>query len=181
MPATTTAHPPMPRALQVLIATLLLATAAVDARAQQGAGSDKDPTVVIARTVHPRVAYRGIPLEENPVQTEATTFPGTVFHGAMDSMIGELVDGELGQRGSAGIATGDAVQSALDNGLSGLAPGALLGAGSASGGPARGPGASVGGAVSGVGSAVGSATSNIGSLVTNSVMQAVGKAGDGGP
>lgn len=199
MPSTAAIHHRVPRVLPALLGTVLvLALAATaPARAQDGrpsaegggtdegdstasTGAGKDPSVVIARTVHPRIAYRGVPLEDNPIRSEATTFPGTVFHGTMDSLMGELVEDELGQHGSAGVMAGAAVQSAVGQGLPGLTGGALPGAGSGPA-PSIGPGASVGGAVGGVGAAVGNATSNIGSLVTNSVMQAVGKTQGGGP
>ena len=200
MPSTAATRHHVPRALPALlgsvVALVLLAAAPVRAQdtgpAVEGtpAGSDgaasagtaKDPTVVIARTVQPRVAYRGVPLEENPIHSEATTFPGLVFHGTMDSVLGELVEGELGQHGSAGVMAGAAVESAVGRGLSGLTGGTLLGAGAGAGSaPSLGPGASAGGAVGGVGTAVGNATSNIGSLVTNTVMQAVGTTQGGGP
>ena len=197
MPSTAAIRHSVPRALPALLGSILALglAAAAPARAQDAgpseeggagpasvAGPAKDPTVVIARTVQPRIAYRGVPLEDNPIHSEATTFPATVFHGTMDAMMGELVDDELGQHGSAGVMAGAAVQSAVGRGLSGLTGGTLLGAGSSAGPAASiGPGASVGGAVGVVGSAVGNATSNIGNLVTTSVMQAVGKTQGGGP
>ena len=200
MPSTAVTRHRVPRALPALlgsvVALVLLAAAPVRAQdtgpASEGtsggsdgaasAGTATDPTVVIARTVQPRVAYRGVPLEENPIHSEATTFPGLVFHGTMDSVLGELVEGELGQHGSAGVMAGAAVESAVGRGLSGLTGGTLLGAGAGAGSaPSLGPGASAGGAVGGVGTAVGNATSNIGSLVTNTVMQAVGNTQGGGP
>ena len=146
-----------------------------------GAAPGKDPTVIIARTVQPRIAYRGVPLEDNPIHSEATTFPGIVFHGTMGSLMGELVEEELGQHGSAGVMAGAAVQSTVGRALPGLAGSPLTGAGAGHAAPAMGPGASVGGAAGGVGAAVGNATANIGSLVSTSVMQAVGKTQGGGP
>ncbi len=101
--------------------------------------SAKDPTVIIARTVQPRIAYRGVPLEDNPIHSEATTFPGIVFHGTMGSLMGELVEEELGQHGSAGVMAGAAVQSTVGRALPGLAGSPLAGAGAGHAAPAIGP------------------------------------------
>jgi hypothetical protein len=61
-----------------------------------------DPKLVIARTVEPRIAYRGVPREDNPIRSQATTFPSSVFHGAIGGIVDELAeDGALAERGAA--------------------------------------------------------------------------------
>lgn len=152
-----------PRHRAVLAATLsLFAAPAVAAADGNGTWSDAaagqaDPTVVITRTVHPRVAYRSVAKADNPVATEATVFPGQVFHGTLGLALGGLVDdGALDQRGSAGAAIGQTVNAALSAALAPLAGNAVGGRLSA------GPSAAAGGA-----------TVALGGLIRSSVMQAV--------
>src|SRR3546814_12492119 len=96
-----------PRAPQVAAQT---GPAAANA---DGAGSAKDPGMVIARTVNPRIAYRGIPTEENPIHSEATLFPARTFHSAIDGITGQLLgDDALGARGSDGVHAGAATEAA---------------------------------------------------------------------
>lgn len=143
------------------------------ARAQQAAGaSAQDPALVIARTVQPRIAYRGVPLEDNPVHSSATTFPARIFHGTLDRTITQLVDGDLGQRGSAGVAAAASAMPALSSATTSLGGSALLGP-SASGGTSIGPAATVGGAVGG-------ATAGLGGLITGNVMQTLDATRSGG-
>lgn len=133
-----------------------------------GAAAAEDPGMVIARTINPRIAYRGIPTEDNPIHTEATLFPARAFHAALDGTIGELLGDEaLGARGSAGIhagiaagSAGVATQAAIGRVFLGGSgpPGAGVGAGATS----IGPGAIAGGTVS---RAVGGATAGFGGLV----------------
>ncbi|MEH6418251.1 hypothetical protein [Pseudomonas sp. CGJS7] len=127
-----------------------------------------DPSIVIARTVHPRIAYRALPAQDNPVRTEATAFPGRVFHGTLErSLAPVLGDAELDQHGSSGLSPTAATQA-----LTGLlvptagntGAGAMLGPSASA--PPMGPTASVGGAVT-------AATAGIGDLITGSVMQAL--------
>ena len=120
-----------------------------------GAEPTKDPGMVIARTVNPRIAYRGIPIEENPIHSEATLFPARTFHSAIDGITGQLLgDDALGARGSAGVHAGAATEAAMSRVIAGesspLGPGlgrrtAGMGANAALGG--AGGGAAVGGAV----------------------------------
>lgn len=134
-----------------------------------GAG-DEDPNMIIARTLQPRVAYRGIPTEDNPVQVRATMFPAQIFHRTLNGTLDRLLgDGELNQRGSSGLALNAATQALTGPALGGNA---LLGP-SAAGGPPIGPSATVGGAV-------GAATAGLGDLITHSVMQAVAPAASAG-
>ncbi|RDZ26581.1 hypothetical protein DX914_16480 [Lysobacter silvisoli] len=161
--------------LRAALATALTAAAllAGSARAQQASepGADEDPNLIVARTVQPRIAYRGIPTEDNPVMVRATTFPAQIFHGTLNGTLDQLLgDGDLGQRGSAGMAVHAATQA-----LTGPALGnnVLLGPGGSAGAPPMGPGASVGGAI-------GAATAGLGDLITHSVMQAVAPAANGG-
>ncbi len=141
----------------------------------------ENPGMVVARTVNPRIAYRGVPTEENPIHTEATLFPARTFHAALDGTIGELLGDEaLGARGSAGIhagvvagSVGAATQSAI--GLVFLGGSGPLGSNMGAGATSIGPGAAVGGAV---GRAVSGGTAGFGSLI--GAMPAVVPARQGG-
>ncbi|HVI24832.1 MAG TPA: hypothetical protein VM576_01360 [Xanthomonadaceae bacterium] len=66
-----------------------------------------DPTLVVTRTVHPRVAYRGLPASDNPVAAQATLFPAQAFAGTIGATL--VDDDALAQRGSAGLAQGAAL------------------------------------------------------------------------
>lgn len=167
-------QPATARAAALGLATMFV-TFAGAAQGQQAGPASEDPTVVVARTVHPRIAYRALPAQENPIRTEATTFPGQVFHGTLDRSLAPLIgDAELGQHGSSGLSP-----SAATGALTGLlVPTESLGASGNNGllGPSAtapmGPTASVGGAVT-------NATAGIADLVTGSVMQALAPQGNG--
>ncbi|ALN60635.1 hypothetical protein GLE_5294 [Lysobacter enzymogenes] len=151
------------------LAALVLAAALPGVRAA-GPGADPTPgadtTVVIARTVHPRIAYRALPAQDNPVRTEATTFPGQVFHATLSRSLAPLDDAALGQHGSGGLG----VAAAADAASAMLVPAAATGAGATFAGPGAsaplGASASVGGAVVG-------ATAGLGDTLTGAVMQAL--------
>lgn len=133
-----------------------------------GAMAVEDPSMIIARTINPRIAYRGIPTEQNPIHTEATLFPARTFHAALDGTIGELLGDEaLGARGSAGIhagvaagAVGAATQSTIR--LVFLGGSSPLQSRTGAGATSIGPGATFGGTVS---RAVGGGTAGFGGLV----------------
>lgn len=126
----------------------LLLTAAVPAWAQDAASTGaEDHTLVAARSVMPRIAYRAHPDPKmNPVKVEATTFPGRIFHGAIGGLTGMLVDESILQGTSAdgGPVSTVAAPNALQNLPHGLGAGGTGGAGRTP----VGMGASVGGAVS---------------------------------
>ncbi|MGH8083694.1 MAG: hypothetical protein ACREPV_00255 [Lysobacter sp.] len=134
--------------------------------------SAKDPGMVIARTVNPRIAYRGIPTEENPIHSEATLFPARTFHAAIEGITGQLLgDDALGARGSAGVHAGAATDAAMRRVFAGeaspLGPGlgaraAGMGASGVVGGPGAMGGTAVGGAV---GRAVGGSGGMTGGLL----------------
>ncbi|MEI2432327.1 hypothetical protein RDV84_07095 [Lysobacter yananisis] len=145
------------------LAALVLAAALPGVRATEPGA---DTTVVIARTVHPRIAYRALPAQDNPVRTEATTFPGQVFHATLSRSLAPLDDAALGQHGSGGLG----VAAAADAASAMLVPAAATGAGATFAGPGAsaplGASASVGGAVVG-------ATAGLGDTLTGAVMQAL--------
>lgn len=150
-----------------VLACAALAFAAAAVPGVRAAEPGADPSVIVARTVYPRIAYRALPVQDNPVRTEATTFPGRVFHATLDRSLTPLLDdAALGQRGSGGI--GVAAATGAVTGL--LVPSAGVGAGAALAGPTAaaplGASASVGGAVIG-------ATAGLGDTLTGAVMQAV--------
>lgn len=165
MPACINVRHPCPP-MELAIALALLASGAAQAQSGgdvAGPAEGKDPSVVITRTVQPRIAYRGVPVEDNPIHAEATTFPAGVFHRALGEMMGELVgEDALGQHGSAGLAGQGAAQGlAADSRLLGSA--SMFGP--TASGSARvpaGQGAAVGGAVSG-------ATSGIAGAITGAM------------
>ncbi|QWF17259.1 hypothetical protein [Lysobacter capsici] len=138
--------------------------------AAPNANPSEDPSVVIARTVHPRIAYRALPAQDNPVRTQATTFPAQIFHGTLERSLAPLIgDAELDQHGSAGLSPATAAQALTGllvpaDAMGAANPKAMLGGSAAA--PPMGPTMSVGGAVK-------SATAGIGDLVTGSVMQAL--------
>lgn len=158
------------RHARVAMAAMLcvLAPGVAAQETSDGAPAVEDPSMIIARTINPRIAYRGIPIEENPIHTEATLFPARTFHAALDGTIGELLGDEaLGARGSAGIhagvaagAAGAATQSAI--GLVFLGGSSPLGSNAGAGAISSGPGATFGGTV---GRAVGGGTAGFGGLV----------------
>lgn len=133
------------------------AQAAPAAANADGTGSAKDPGMVIARTVNPRIAYRGIPTEENPIHSEATLFPARTFQSAIDGITGQLLgDDALGARGSAGVHAGAATEAAMRRVFAGesspLGPGlgaraAGVGANGVGGGAGAVGGAAMGGAI----------------------------------
>lgn len=145
------------------IIALALWTVAPGVQALQGSGDDQGPdhVLVVARTVQPRIAYRGIPLEDHPVHSQATVFPGGVFHRTLDASMERLVgDAELSQLGSLGIERG--VGPALTMGRLGLVdPGLFVGGAAGATTPLR----------SGAGGAVSAATRGLGSMIQGSMLQ----------
>lgn len=154
---------------QLSLALLCLACIPVGhARADQAGASGADPTLVVTRTVNPRIAYRGVPLEDNPVRAQATMFPAGVFHGAIDGMVEQLAaDGELGERGAGGTA---AMLPLIQRGIAPL--GTAL-SGSGRGVAPIGPGASSAGGVGG-------ATRDLASTITGSLPAMISPAQQGG-
>lgn len=149
-----------------------LPAAAQDGPVSRGASAANDPTVIISRTVNPRTAYRGVPRDDNPIHTEATTFPGHVFQGTLGRVMGSVVgDAALGQRGSVGVSTG-AILPSLNHVMAPLTGQAMFGQTASNGAPI-GASASAGGAVS-------SATRGLAPLITSGVMRAVAPVGQGG-
>jgi hypothetical protein len=147
----------------------LICLPALSVQAQQTGADSADPSIVVMRTVHPRIAYRGIPLEDHPIQAEATTFPGRVFRGVVDGVIGSLVgDAELGERGAAGPAV-DALVPLLERSTAPL--GSTL-AGHAGGNTPLGASATAG--------AVGGATRDLGSRITGALAPIVNPGLQGG-
>ncbi|TWH99480.1 hypothetical protein IP90_03095 [Luteimonas cucumeris] len=154
----------------MLAAGLLIALFSPQAQAQE----QEDPGFVVSRTVMPRIAYRGVPLEDNPVHTRATTFPAKVFHSTLDNALGNaLGDGEL----SAATGSGGLVMQATRGMLvpDAQAGGAGMGLmGSATGSAPLGMGASVGGSVRG-------ATEGLGNTITGALSGAMSSTGTGAP
>lgn len=142
------------------------ATPAATGQAQPAA----DPEVVITRRVQPRVAYRGVPLEANPVASRAAVFPRQVFDGAIDGIVGVLAgDDELDTRPASALQPQHVSNTV---GAAGASANALLsGLQVGSGAAPLGGSARAGGAVSG-------ATAGLGSTITGALAPVV-RAGNG--
>lgn len=155
-----------------LTCAVALPVAAQDGPASSEASAANDPTIVITRTVNPRTAYRGVPRDDNPIHTEATTFPEHVFQGTLGTVMSSVVgDAALGQRGSVGVST-DTILPSLNRAMTPLNGQAMFGPTASSSAPI-GASASAGGAVS-------SATGGLAPLITSAVMRAVAPADQGG-
>lgn len=154
-----------PNGPTTLVLLAAIASAPVAASAAEAHG---DETLVVARTVMPRIAYHALEPSANPVRTQATVFPGRIFHGMVDGLVGSPAgDDELGERASL-QGTGPAMR--LEPGMAGPVghvPGAL------------GPGASQGGRAIGgsIGGAVLRATSGLGDRVSQTVLRATSQGG----
>ena len=143
----------LPNRHRLIALSLAIAASPLLAGAQEPAGGDQ--VLVVARTVHGRIAYRALPARSNPVMAQAVVFPGTAFHGALDQTTGSLV--------------GDDVLAAL--GAGGLSSTV------ADGSPARMAGLPIGAAMAPLGAAGGAAggtraTSTIAGLITQTVAHA---------
>lgn len=171
----------IPRALlpspAAVLAAAVVSTFAPAVNAQQTSAPDgKDPGMVVARTVNPRIAYRGLPAAENPVHTRVTLFPLRAFGDVMEGTAGAaLADEALGERGSAGLQVGAVVGSALTLGLEAHGLGAAAGSGAAAG--PMGAGATVGASVGG---AVRSGTAGLTRVLVPALTSGVTASGQGG-
>lgn len=154
------------RAIAVLLPLIALPVMAV---AADGRAPAPDPQLVLTRTVHPRIAYRGLDAQQNPVRASATTFPARVFGMVMDQAVPtQLVeDGQLGEQATGGLVGGRALMPLP---VGGDAPGLFGRAAGGAGAAPLGPGASIGGAVSG-------ATGGIADMVGGVIGQALGTGG----
>lgn len=93
--------------LRPVLLLLLAMTGPAVAGDPASANATQDSTLVIARSVMPRVAYRGLEPAQNPVRVASTVFPGRVFHATLDGMLGTLVGedvlGDTASPGRAGL------------------------------------------------------------------------------
>lgn len=169
MPVRSAPTRPITRRLMLPALCCLIGLPAFPAAAQD-AGREDDPSIVVMRTVHPRIAYRGIPLDDHPIKSEATTFPGNVFRGVVDGVIASVVgDDALGERGAAGSATG-ALVPLLERSIAplGSTPAGHAGGNTPLGASAAGAGA------------IGGATRDLGSHVTGALAPVLGPGKQGG-
>lgn len=170
---------PMRRLATLCLVTLVGCAGIATAAEPAGATPDRnglqliDRTLVLARTVHPRIAYRGPAPAENPARVEVTVFPGGAMSGSLGGIGGQaLGDGEL-----AITAPMEPIHRLVGPGgpLAGF--GAAMSVGPGATGSSTG--APVGAAASSVGGSVLKATSGLGTAITQAVMGAT-KVG-GGP
>lgn len=160
--------------LAVALAALVVGAGLPAAAQQHGGAQAGDPTVVITRTVHPRIAIRAVPKDELPIHAEATTFPQSVFQSTLATSLAPLVGDEaLGETGSAGLVTEALDRAGLGVGASGVLGALPLGRAGNAGATPLGAGATIGGAV-------GRATGGLGDRVGGAVMQALNATKTGG-
>jgi hypothetical protein len=83
--------------------------------------ADEPGDIIVQRQVTPRIAYRSVPVEDDPVTERVTTFPSSTFDPLLENVASDL---DLsGARGSAGVA-GSSTPSALSAAMSSLGVGA---------------------------------------------------------
>lgn len=153
--------------LAAVLATLAMGMGTPAGAQQHGGVQAGDPTVVITRTVHPRIAVRAVPKDELPIHAEATTFPQSVFQSTLATSLAPLVgDDALGETGSGGIVIDALGRAGLGSGSTGVFGALPLGRATTTGATPLGAGASIGGAV-------GRATGGLGDRIGGAVMQAV--------
>ncbi|WP_186072526.1 hypothetical protein [Burkholderia gladioli] len=87
--------------LSLLAALATLSCAAGSAQAQQ---VQNPGDIIVLRTVTPRIAYRPVPVEQDPVAVRATTFPANTFDPMMANVVSDL--DLTNARGSVGVVTG---------------------------------------------------------------------------
>jgi len=149
-------------ALPTILLLALLASGAASAGETAPAGM-ADETMVVARSVMPRIAYRGLEPTANPVRVEATVFPGRVFNGVVGTLVERLAgDDELADRAPL---QRPGVTAMRGTGVDMLGTGVGL--------QGAGPSASTrtGGSI---GSMVSAATAGIGDRVTQAMQRATG-------
>lgn len=151
----------MPAVIRPLLA-IALASLALPVAGDESNSAKGDHTLVLTRTVQPRVAYRALPAQENPSAASVSTFPSRVFHTTIDTATSQVGDqllgdtfGDRGAEGAPGLGLGDTTQRL---------PQAMGVGGHGGGRPPIGPGATVRGAVSGV-------TSGLSGLIGGAVGQ----------
>jgi hypothetical protein len=117
--------------------SIVLMLGAIAAMCVKPAMADEPGDLIVARDVTPRIAYRPVPTQDDPVAIRVTTFPSSTVDPLMEGLASDL---DLGSaRGSAGVqgnnnpAAMGAVQAALGVG-SQQRGGAPLGAGGQGGG-----------------------------------------------
>jgi hypothetical protein len=144
---------------------LLLACLAGPAMAGDGVPPDDtgmtDQTLVVARNVMPRIAYRGLEPSQNPARVTTTVFPGRVFQGRLDGLLGALVgEDALGE-------TAPVMPTAALRGPQPIAGEPM----EPRGGAPLGGGVSTAGAGGGLGATVMAATAGIANTVTAAVLR----------
>lgn len=116
--------------------------------------------LVIERQVGPRIAYRGLPHDNYPIDSSVATFPKQPFDEAIGS-ISAATDAELSTHGSMGL-----IGSSIVNAMQPLTAG-LVGGNAASGGNG------ISGATGGFGGAIVGATGGLGSSIPSTINQAL--------
>lgn len=98
-----------PIVVAVAVVTALGAAGLVPriASAQQTPANPGD--LIVIRTVTPRIAYRPVPTDQDPVAVRATTFPANTFDPAMAAIASDV--DLTNARGSAGVAAGGLAES----------------------------------------------------------------------
>lgn len=95
---------PRNRSARRLIAAAL-ALSAAPALAQDAA----DISLVITRDVEPRIAYRGIPLQDHPIGASVVVFPGAAFESVIERQLSPIADALVGENELSVIAASGAL------------------------------------------------------------------------
>lgn len=147
-----------------VVAMLAWASSAI----AQSPPATRDVNLVITRDVEPRIAYRGIPLQDHPVGASVPVYPGDALAGVLDYQMQTLVGRSVGDAELSDVAATGTLRTALiDTGpVAGSWATSLAASLTSAGGASLATGGSIGGSVMG-------ATRNLGSLVLGAMAPVV--------
>lgn len=72
-----------------LLGIALGASGVAQAQSAQSSPTAGDQHFIVARQVHPRIAYRPVPRAELPIRVQATVFPGRAFHSTLGASLAQ--------------------------------------------------------------------------------------------
>ena len=101
-------HFPIRRPMLAMLCAALAGPACGVAFAQ--AHTENPGDIIVIRDITPRVAYRDVPTEQDPVLVRATTFPANDFNPMMATMVSDL--DLTNAHGSNGVAPGGMIVGA---------------------------------------------------------------------
>jgi hypothetical protein len=137
------------RVIRVTLYVALAGSACAAAHAQEQTANPGD--IFVIRDITPRIAYRHVPTDQDPVLVRATTFPANSFNPMMATMVSDLdLTNAHGSNGvaSGGMLGGSAGMQAVTRMLTGDAAGGVIARGSVGGAsPVGGIGSTISGSV----------------------------------